>query len=679
VALRIDAADARTLQLLRWRPGTAKLSHGASVRLPRPVQAAAGDDRCLFSRDPGGSVFNAVGGLVETIAFRWPLDRAGMEGFAGVGLTNSPIDYWTDVVDLALDGNTQAVLLDEQGGVRRQPDFDRKPVPPSRGSGVSILAPNAAWGARLVPLEDPVVPLLKSTRIDIVDTGDGTVARSLADHTGAAAFTPDGESIATVSGQRIRLWDRRDGRERLRMQTASTVAHLAFDASSRQLAASGSDGSLEVFAIGAADEVARIADGQRVTVIDAPVRHVVVSGKRLLWPAAAGGLPSVFPLDGYVQRLTASPDGRFLVVGVTAEQPIVMFGDPPGMTLLLITAAGGDHEVRYSGPWGDYRFDHAASRLVVQGRDGKVRLIDTSEGRVLWNREVEPMREPPAAPLTGWHAPLAIADDGSVSAVSTSEGLAVLDNDSGEVLLSEKNWNGALALSSDGALLAHSQSEGGIAVVRVRDGSRVAQFDAREAGGVRDLIFSPGGALLMSIGGTSFSTFMSGGHFSEEHVIAWSLADGARVARIPESAQALSDYQEQLGPRGDDAQQLTGVVWNTSAREFAGTMFPSLLAYWTVPSDMVRSTLAAWRLEDTGIVEIYRAGAEDSATTGAFAAAAGMLIHGDDGVQRVVDLRRSSVVAAACRSIPRSLTNEERRAALGGGLRSPLRCPVSHP
>ncbi|MGL6109835.1 MAG: hypothetical protein ACRC2B_07015 [Rubrivivax sp.] len=284
---------------------------------------------------------------------------------------------------------------------------------------------------------------------------------------------------------------------------------------------------------------------------------------------------------------------------------------------------------------------------------------------------------PPAAALTGWRLPLAFADDGSVVAVATASGIALLGGSDGRVLREDKlPFAAPMALSADGHLLARLAPGERIEVVRTEgnDAAAVASWPLAEVGTLRALMFSPGAKVLAAVGGTSFSTFMSGGHFAEERVIAWDLATGNRVARVPASARELDDYQARIGARGDEAQALAGLVWSPLRRVFAGTLFPSLLAYYTVPSSMVRGTLAVWRVGDNGIEQIYRASNAESLTARTFAPGGGaLLVSGEDGHRRVIDTMGSGLVDASCRAVPSAMTASEARAVLGT-LRREIGC-----
>lgn len=682
VALRLRTGDTPTLELLRWRPGQAELGARAQLVLPGRMQTPPTATDCLLTSSTQVS-YHAAGGVLTvpveagavpvTLAWFWSLTENPF-----VKLPPAPIESWPAVSRIALGHDGRPVLFRRDGQIERPGRIGRDARPQVSGfSAASALSIDGSHALILNALHDPVVPLFKPTRIDLIDTRNGVTLRSVGDHAGLAVFVPDGSRFATVSGARIRLWDANDGRETLRLLAAGPVQAIHFDAASQRLAAIGEDGSLEVFAIGAADELGRLGPGGVVTLRGGDGAPFFGAEKGLVWPAQSpAAMPMHQAIDGSVLAVDTSPDGRFVVVAASAGEKPLLVGMPSDAQLLLFEATSDGPMLRHRGPWGHHRFD-AAGRLLVVTSAGHLRLIDASTGSLKWTRSVAPVVPPPAAALTGWRLPLAFADDGSVVAVATAVGIALLDGIDGRVLREDKlPFAAPVALSADGHLLARLAQGERIEVVRTagNDAPAVASWPLAEVGTLRALMFSPGAKVLAAVGGTSFSTFMSGGHFVEERVIAWELATGNRVARVPASARELDDYQARIGARGDEAQALSGLVWSPLRREFAGTLFPSLLAYYTVPSSMVRGTLAAWRIGDDGIEQTYRASNAESLSAHSFSPDGGaLLISGEDGHRRVVDTRGTGLIDASCRVVPSAMTASEASAVVGT-LRREIGC-----
>jgi hypothetical protein len=303
-------------------------------------------------------------------------------------------------------------------------------------------------------------------------------------------------------------------------------------------------------------------------------------------------------------------------------------------------------------------------------------MLDLSRASVIWERRLELKRSADNSLLA--RVAVALSDDGGTAAVGSTDGLVLLSGRDGSILRRDAEPTYALALSADGGLVARLASNDRIEVLRARDGSRLAQLDRRGLAAVRALVFSPGATRLMAIGGTSFSTFMGGNLFAEEHVVVWNLENGQPELRVPDSRIDATDYQTNIGVRADERRQLTGLVWSTHTRAVAGMLFPSMLAYWTVPSTLVRGRLTAWQLTDKGLVEIYRGGDREYLKTEAFAAGGWALtVSGDDDYRRVIDVSRDRLVAASCAAVQRRWTDDERSQYLSGIWRRPLGCPAN--
>lgn len=675
VALRM-LDDGRAFELMSWRTGEPQLRERASARSIAGAVRPAPGPLCL--RERAGT---AAGGLLEVaepagenpgyLAWHWPLSRPQYDT-SGAD-EPLPIRQWDGVAEYALGGGGAPVLVTTNGRLLRPTTVGAEANVMRGGRVLSQLSSDGGLAVSLHTGDDMFVPGLKPTRIEFVDTANGEVERSIGDFTRRGAFTPDAETYVTYLGTRIRLWDRRSGAERLRLTAGFTVTRLEFDRRSRFLAAHADNGAVEVFHIGAADEVLRAAAGDMVSL--SPADTVLGTGGRILVRRDAGALPLAFEADGYLHAVDSAPGGRYLVAGVADNEPIVKIGEPPGLEFLLLERGDDSIALRYRGPWGAYRFDATAARLLVVGNDGEVRMIQTRSGDTAWSRAIENMVAPAAAGLRGWRAPLAFASDGSVAAVPTADGILLLDGGDGHNMHEVPIEPTALALSADGRLLARNGDEGSVVVQRTADGAVVARFDGADAGDLRDLMFSANGTLLLGIGGTEFSTFMSGGHYTEERAVLWDLRRGVRVAFIPASTVSLEDYQDRVGAAGDEAQLLSSMVWNTYTGEFAGRRFASLLTYWTVPADEVTTELVAWRLTNDGVRESYRAVTSESLMPAALPPSPGSLVVKDGhGNFRALRYDHEHLINVGCAALPHSLAGDERDRLLPG-LRTSMECP----
>lgn len=685
VALRLGERPAPSAMLMRWRPGEPELVERAEITLPANAGPPADRSDCLAAGRSSSNDAAMLAVLAITpdkpdtdparLVLHWPLKSLAWT--FGATSPGASIGLHAGVRFGALNSGA-AVLLENDGNIFR----------PGRDGGIRVravpdrtqpqaLAPNGRWLVAAQGLEDPYVPLLKSTRFDIVDTGSGAVVQSVGDHGARALFTPDGQRLLTYGDRRARLWDRRDGAEVLRLFARGPITSVRFDPASRHLAAILADGALEVFRISGADEVGAIDPAVEVAPLGGSGRLAVASRTRLLIdPVSRSGLPAELELGRHVDSMMASPDGRWLALGVTPERRLIRLG-PPADAELWLVQTDPESAVRYRGPRAQHlRFDRSSTRLVTVSESGQVRALDLARPESpAWRREVK------VGDRKAYHGPgdprhaLAMSDDGSVVAVFGQGGVALLAGQSGEPLRRDGEGSGVLALSADGRLLARTAGDKTIRVELSADGGLVAELD-RSGVSVRDLMFSPGAKKLMALGGTSFGTFVGTRHYSEEHLMVWDLDSGQAVQRIPEVRKAKAQIAEGVRPEDDERAQVSSLVWNAHTREVAAVVFPSMLAYWTVPAGNVRSQIVAWRLTDHGLVEVFRTENSAQLDTVALGAEGGVLVTKSvDGFSRFIGLYSDRLAALACRWVNRSLTDAERETYLGSSFRRPFACP----
>jgi hypothetical protein len=231
----------------------------------------------------------------------------------------------------------------------------------------------------------------------------------------------------------------------------------------------------------------------------------------------------------------------------------------------------------------------------------------------------------------------------------------------------------ALALSSNGELLARNDADGSLVVEGVADGTAVKTLDGREIGDLRALMLSPRGAWLVAIGGTKFGTFMFTGH-AEEHAVVWKIETGERML-LPRGTVIFGDYEQQIGPMGDQALLLAALVWNDRTRQFGGRQFPSLLSFWSVPFDEVGTQLRAWQLSDDGVREIYSMSTTEILTPTAMSSVPGVWsVQDNQSRVHFIDMNHDHLIGASCAALPRQLTAVEQQGSLPL-LRRPMGCP----
>ena len=676
VALRVSEGPTPAAEFLRWRPGETALLERATADLSSPVRAPSGP-QCLFARKQTNMSDSAVMAMLEpagadpeasATVLHWNLLNPFL-----LSLPPSPVfpaasvKAWANALAGELDHNRGPVVLLRDGSiVRNTGGAERKTRIDSKASRFTAMAAGGGWIALATGLDDPYVPLLKSTRFDIVDTQTGAVMQSVGNSGGSALFTPDTATLITLSGTRLRLWDRRDGSERLRLMAQAPVERVLIDDSSRHLAALSADGALEVFDIGAADERMRAADTVLIQALGQGERFALASGQRLVLSAGEPrGMPVELALDRHVNALQASPNGRWLALNVSKDKPWI--GEAPDAELWIVQTTPTP-AVRYRGKWArQLRFDRASRMLWAVTETGQARLIDLNGARTVWDKAIElPPPKTHTAPTDNGLG-VALSDDAKTLVVASVDGATVLSAQDGQILKRMDRATGhAVALSPDGGLLAMMSPDQQIEVTRIADGHTVQRLKLQGSPPVRALAFSPGGRMLMATVGDPQGTFVGGRFHIHEGVLLWDVQTGTLVHRVPEGKFGPGDYQASIGAAADERMYIGALTWNTQTREIAATVYPSMLAYWTVPSGLVRGQLVAWRLTDAGLVETYRAQGGESLTPKELGAGGGMLlVHGPDGIRRMIDLSSSHLHGLRCSVVRRSLTDDERRATLG--------------
>jgi len=192
--------------------------------------------------------------------------------------------------------------------------------------------------------EDQAAPSAEASLRDILATVAGTPLRAHTSGIAAVAYSPDGQWIATVSGDTtVRIWptDALDAPAITLRGHGDSVLTLAFSADSSLLASAGQDATVRVWRLDALDLAPLLLPGHTqavVTLAFHPTRPLLLSGSSddtaLLWDLSTSA-PTPIKLAGIsgdLAEVAFSPDGRWL--GVAADGPPRVWatappGDPP--------------------------------------------------------------------------------------------------------------------------------------------------------------------------------------------------------------------------------------------------------------------------------------------------------------------------------------------------------------
>ena len=299
----------------------------------------------------------------------------------------------------------------------------------------------------------------------------------------AAAFSPDGRTLASAGRSDIIFWDAATGRERGRLTgNPSRVLSIAYSRDGKLLASGGTDNVVRLWDVAARKELRRLEGHKRLE-------------------DAFYGMKGIY-------GLAFTPDGRQLLSRATDE------------TVRLWDVAGGKELRRWPGPMGLSPQGAALSpdgrTLATAARGPVVVLWDVASGK-----EIKRLKPPGDDVVCVCFSP-----DGkrlaSGGAAAPQVGAVLLwDVATGAKVRSFEGQGGtvlALAFSSDGKRLASGSTDKTARVWDVTSGKELRRI-SRQRLPVYKLAFAPGDAELTVWGGEQLIHF-------------WDLATGKRTRRF---------------------------------------------------------------------------------------------------------------------------------------------------
>ncbi|WP_438318480.1 nSTAND1 domain-containing NTPase [Streptomyces sp. HUAS TT3] len=336
------------------------------------------------------------------------------------------------------------------------------------------------------------------------------------DHGGrvtALAFSPDGHTLASGGGDRVRLWDTNTGRIRTSpMGQAPPGAVMAFSPDGRTLAVGAEDSTVQLLDTATGDVRARLgtqANGAAVLRFSPDNATVATSGfdrEVQLWNTTTGDLLTVLPRQtAQVSTVAFSPNGRTLATGSF-----------DGRTELW-DANSGRHErtlPHRNGTVGEVAYSPDGHTLATSSTDRGVELWDTSTGQ---------FRTKPAA-HTAPAAVMAFSPDGRTLATAGEDRTVRLwETDTGRLRRNLPGHTGhvimSLAFTSDGRTLASGGDDHTIRLWNAAAGESRTLL-AGDLGRADSMGLSPDGRTLATAG------------FGGDAAYLWDLTASRRLASL---------------------------------------------------------------------------------------------------------------------------------------------------
>lgn len=450
--------------------------------------------------------------------------------------------------------------------------------------------------------EDPVVPLLRPSRLEIRQSSDGEMRAVIPGSGGRLArFTLDSSALITAVGPLVRYWAVNGGEEIYRLNARHPVSALLESPGGRYLAVSAEDHSVDVWDIAHPQERLRVPEASAASLSNDGERLALVMRQTLqVIDVANARLVVMAPLMGAANLVQWSSDRRYLAA--TRQRGAFEFMEPgSAYPCQLFDMQQSAKQIWSATECKSAAFSPDARAVAFVSLDGKLTLLDLPTATPRWTLTRPGLRGVTFA-ATG-STLLADVQRPNWNANDSQPGALVLQASDGAIKRTI-DGEGVSATDAEASRIAIARHGEGVIVYRVADGSVLNKLvPPPTLSDVYGLAFA-GKDRLNMLTSNKASTFIGASFHTEEAVISWDLKRNGPFSQLPTSKNTARDYTETLVQ--EEMPYFEGTVLGMDGRYAAARVFTSKGVYWEIGSDYARSHLSVWDLEPRVPREIFR-------------------------------------------------------------------------
>jgi WD40 repeat protein/tRNA A-37 threonylcarbamoyl transferase component Bud32 len=363
----------------------------------------------------------------------------------------------------------------------------------------------------------------RGSTIKFWDVRTGKELALLKDATYPAAFSPDGQTLASGSdGATIKLWDVRTGKELAALQGhtlgqagMAAVNALAFNFNGRTLASAGEDGTVRLWDVRTGQQRAslrenRVGVGSVWKVAFSPDGRILVSvggSGTLFWDARPTRELAYFKAHRYrITSIAFSPEGQALV-SAGEDATIKIWDAKTGRRRALLDGNGSTVAAVAISPDGQMLASGSSMSPGPFRSVGEIKMWDAKTGGELWSARTGRESNSRFRPAMSSVFAVAFSPGGTTLASSSPDEITLWDARAGRAIAAlpaQAGGSDSLVFSGDGQTLASAgKLFRAIKLWDVKAGRERAILSGH-AGGVHALALKGDGQTLASTGGDHF-------------------------------------------------------------------------------------------------------------------------------------------------------------------------------